>query len=241
MSMSISGQNERWAQLGVYQPPPSSQQGQNVGWGFGSAPAATSGTNGSTAVAGASSGPLSDGVSFALMALSGGSDSEPVTASQTAVQSNGTSAAASPDSASATQSGGSLETQLLKDMQSLISALTETGRPSTGNASASGTAATGTANNLDSSVAQGLRTVASDLNTIASVSGPAQQGSTGGPPPGDTDISNSGTNAAGKSTGAWKPSYSDGFRQQFAMSAYNAGAQSALTGSATSSLASINA
>jgi len=124
VSSSISGQNERWAQLGAYQPPPISQSGQNPGWGSTNWTTASGGTNASTASAGGASGAQSNDMSFALMAFGNASGNGSVTSSQSAGQSGDASS-----SGSAAQVGSSLGSQLLTDMQSLLSSLTGTAAP----------------------------------------------------------------------------------------------------------------
>jgi hypothetical protein len=108
--MSISGQNERWAQLNAYQPPPSSPSGQNSPFD----PA--SGTVPSAAPAAGSTGALSDGTSLALIAFGSLGNA------QAAPQATGT--LASTGSTAGAQDESSLEAQILGDVQSLISDLT---------------------------------------------------------------------------------------------------------------------
>jgi hypothetical protein len=229
VSMSISGQNERWAQLNAYQLPPSSPSGQNGGRASTIGTAASSGSGGNIASGAGTSGALSDGMSFALMAF-GGWGNGAAAASQAAGQSGGTSGASSTDSAPATQDGNSLGAQLLTDVQSLLSALTGTTSPPTGTSAASGNTGTGASAGLTGTVPQDLQTVASDLDTTASASGSSQPGGVGGPSSGPPTRSN----------GVSNPGYSDGIQQQFALSAYTANTRSSLDSSATSSLASIN-
>lgn len=266
MSISIFGQNERWAQIQAYQPPPASQSGQSGGQlgGPGGAQGGaqggawdpslgTSTSSGSTAIAGGTSATLSENTSFALIAF-GGWGNGPATSTQTAGQSSTSSPsdASSPASATVgqtaiTQNGTSAVSQLFTDLQSLLSALTGTPTSSAstpGTSDTTGTAAnTGTvaATTLNSSVLQDLQTVASDLTAIASADG----GRSPGRPPWASDISNSGTisntGTTTGTTGGWSGGYSDGFQQQFALSVYSSSNLSGVDNSTTtSSLTSIN-
>jgi hypothetical protein len=213
VTMSISGQNERWAQLNAYQPPPSSQYGQNGGFDPISLATASSGATGNATAAAPA---LSDDMSLALMAFAGwGNGSAP------ASQATGQNTAASSTQA------GSIASQLLSVMQSLTSALTgaATGAP----------AASGTTTGLVNTAAQDLQTITADLGTIVPVSGSAQPGQPEGPPPSDNTIPNTGTGT----TRGWNPDYSDGIQQQFAAAAYSANAMTGLDSSATSALTNI--
>jgi hypothetical protein len=253
VSISISGQNERWAQLSAYQPPPMPRPGQSGGSdpsvGTTTAPGSP-GTNNSTPAS--TSGALSDGMSFALMAFSGSWGVGTGTSSQGANQSTGTSNAAAPGSTPSTSNGTSPQSQLLTDVQSLLSALTGSSGSASGATTSSAAASStgsgaGTQTGLSSSILQDLQTVASDLGAISSASGTSQPGGTaspqGAPPWGNdssnNDISNTGTSASDGNAGGWRPGYSDGFQQQYAASAYGAGMTSGLDGSTTSALASI--
>lgn len=239
MSMSISGQNERWAQLSANPPPPPSPSGQNSG-------AATIGTTASTGPAGnpatavGSVAALSDDMSLALMAFGGGWGNGSATASQVAGQNSGTSGASAVGSDPSTQGGNSFAAQLLTDVQSLVSALTGT---ATNAPPAPGQTGAGAATGLTGTVQQDLQTDASNLDMIASASGSSQPGGAGqtpsGLPPWSDDISNTGTNAGSGGTNGWNRGYSDGLSQQFALSAYAANAQAGIDSSATSSLANI--
>jgi hypothetical protein len=186
--MSVSGQNERWAQLNAYPPPPRSRAGQNGGL------TSTGGTTDPSVTAGGASNALSDGMSLALMAFNGADGTEPAGSST----SSGTT-----DPASTSQSGSGPGSQLLTDIQSLMTALTGSAGTATGSIS-NGTT-------LDSAALQDLQTVESDLGSLASASpangleAPQSQGNNG--------ISNTGT-----ATGDW----GHGFQQQFALSAYGA-------------------
>lgn len=236
MSSSISGQNERWAQLGAYQPPPISQSGQNPGWGSTNWTTASGGTNASTASAGGASGAQSNDMSFALMAFGNASGNGSVTSSQSAGQSGDASS-----SGSAAQVGSSLGSQLLTDMQSLLSSLTGTAGAATDTTNASANTGTTTATGLGGSLLQDLQTVASAFSSTASGSGPTPSGTVGGPPPWRNDIANTGTNAGNGSTGGWHPGYSDSFQNQYALAAYAASIMPSLNSPATSSLGAVNA
>jgi hypothetical protein len=249
VSISISGQNERWAQLSAYQPPPASLSGQNGGWNSLGGTSASLGQSGNTAVAGGATAGLSDDTSFALIAFGGDWTSGSAAAGQTAGGSGAVSA-------SSTQDAGSLGSQLLTDVQSLISALTGSAGSSTGTSATSGGTTDGTtagtaATDSDSTVLQDLQTVTSDLGSIASLYGAPQPGTAGsppggppqaGPPPDSNEISNTGTSASDGTGGTerWRRDYRDGLQQQFAVSAYTSSSASALDSSATSSLTAIN-
>jgi hypothetical protein len=239
MSMSISGQNERWAQLNAYQPPPVSPSGQNGGWDSTIGTTPSSGAAGNTASGAGTSGALSDGMSIALMAF-GGWGNGSSTASRATGQSSGTSGTSSAGSAPSTPDGSSLASQLLTDVQSLVSALTGTTSAPTGTSAASGNTGTGAVTGLTGTAQQNLQSVASDLDSIASASGSSQPAGVGGPSPGSPPWSNGISNPGSGSAGGWNPGYSDSIQQQFALSAYTANTQSGLDTSATSLLASIN-
>jgi len=119
--MSISGQNERWAQLNAYQPPPSSQAGANGGWATESG-----GTTGSAGSAGGASGGLSDTMSLALMAFSGAWGTGSGTSPQAPGPNGGTAIVPSTDPPSSTQDASGIGSQLLNDMQSMMATLTGT-------------------------------------------------------------------------------------------------------------------
>lgn len=217
MSMSISGQNERWAQLNAYQPPPSSSSGQDSAWDPTTVAASSPGSAGNGPSTGGTSGGLSDGTSLALIAF-GSLGNGQTTASQAAGQNTATPAG----STAATQDESSLESQILTDVQSLISALT----------GATNTPATSGAAN----------TTAQKPLTTASVSPTEPPGASPppGPPPWSNAIPGTGTNADTGNAGGAAPGYSDGIRQQFALSAYSANTQAGVDSSATSSLTNIS-
>ena len=106
--MSISGQNERWAQLNAYQPPPSSQAGPNGGWASAVGTTGSSGATSSAGTAGGASGGLSDTMSLALMAFSGAWGTGSGASSQAPGQSGAAPVMPSADPPSSTQdaSGG---------------------------------------------------------------------------------------------------------------------------------------
>jgi hypothetical protein len=247
VSISISGQNERWAQLNAYQPP-AAQSGQAGG----TLPAAGTTTSpgsigNSNSIPGATSGALSDGMSFALMAFSSSWGTAAATSSQGASPGSGTADGLSP---SAPAAGSSPQSQLLTDVQSLLSALMGGSGSSASGASGSNATATaansgtGTQTSLSSSLLQDLQTVASDLGTIDATSGSSRPG--GSPqsasPRGDdnANTSDTGTSAPGGNAGAPRPGYSDGFQQQYAVSAYSAGMMSGPDNAAMSALGSIS-
>jgi hypothetical protein len=90
-------------------------------------------------------------------------------------------------------------------------------------------------------LSQDLRKVASDFSSIASAYGTTQPSAARGPPGGDyNDISNTGTETANASDIGW-PRHHDGFQQQFARSAYQAGNTTGAETSATSLAPSISA
>ena len=275
MSISISGQNERWAPLSAIQPPTAAQFGQN-GSGdsingsttpSGNGTAASSPSTGIVPFVGGVSEPLSDNMSFALMAFGGWGSGQAST--QTAAQASATSAASATSSASTaqaaiTQDGTTSVSQLATDLRALLSTLTGTPTSSTSSSAESNTPAasinTGTAaaTALSSTTLKDLQAVESDLDALATSSGvvrPWGSPPPAGPPPwtntisnsatiaisdsGTTAISNTGTNAASGSGGS-RPTYSDGLQQQFALSAYTTGATTGLVNSATSALTGIS-
>lgn len=244
MVHSISGQNDRWAQLNAYQPPSRATSGQDSDWPSATTATPSSGSTPATPAAGGTAPTLSDGMSFALLAFNGGGTAQ-------AAQPTGQSAAASSSdpAAATTQSGSSLGSQLLSDMQSLLAALQGTTTPSSSTTAAQASATTPTANNaagsangLSNSVNKDLQAVASDLDAVASASQPAgrQGAAVPGSPTSGNNISNTGTTDSG-GTQRWNPGYSDGFQKQFGLAAYSAGnSLSSVASSATSSLASMN-
>jgi hypothetical protein len=229
VSMSISGQNERWSRLDTYQPPAASSSGQNGG------PAATNGTapsSGASAnAASGTSGALSEGISFALMALTNDWGNGP--ASRTAGQAGGPSGA----SPSPAQDGGNLASRLMTDGQSLVSVLTGTTAAPAAHRGASAGTATRETTGPTGTPQQTSRAVTSDRDTVTAASGSARPA--GGPPPPpplwDANTANPGTN-----TGRGNPGNYDAIQQRFAQSAYAANGQSGLDSSVTASLADIN-
>jgi hypothetical protein len=153
---------------------------------------------------------------------------------------------AGPDVSSADPaSAQSPQSQLMTDIQSLLSTLTGTsGASGSGSGTSDATsAAAGTLTGLSSTIWQDLQSVTADLGTIASASATSQP--TGSRPPGSppswsNDISNAGPDTPDGTTSHWKPGYSDGFQQQFALSAYSANAASALDAATASPAAGIS-
>ncbi len=237
MLSSISGQTERWAQLGVY-PPSSSPSGAYGGANSAGPTAAPSGTPGNTPPAAAPSAPLSDDMSFTLMAIN-------------ATQSNGQSpdtptTATSPDQAASdqsTQTATNPASQLYTDVQSLMSALTGTTGSTAG--TTSGLTADASTTDPGKAMLQDMQTVSADLAAMASTSASAAppDGAVTQPaglPPRRNDISNTGTSTSGE-PGGWTPTYSDGFQKQFALAAYSASSNVALDTSDNATVTSINA
>ena len=128
-------------------------------------------------------------------------------------------------------------------MQSLLATLTGTTGSASTDTSDTAAAMTGMQTAPGSTMAQDLQNLQTDLGTLASTSGTAQPGGAdghvAGAPPWSDDISNAGTTTPDGPDSGWKPGYSDGFQQQFAVSAYSASATSGLDSSATSALADI--
>jgi hypothetical protein len=202
-------------------------------------------------------------MSFALMVFSGSWGNGATGSSQAAGQSGATSGASiSPGSTTATppapsqpgtnQAGTSLESQLLTDVQSLMSTFmgtTGTEAGSTANTDASASTATsadpgtGKASGLGNTVQQDLQAMTSDLSAIALASGSTQSGGVNRPPPPNWPNVNTSTNPSTGvgETGGRRPTYTDDLRQQFALSAYSASTLSGPDASATSSMASITA
>ncbi len=249
MVTSISGQNERWAQLHAHQPPPASRPnataGFSGGWDkAGGATASPDPTGAAGATPSATSGGLSDYLGIKLFAFGGGwgggASPPPQTTGQTSAAAGATGATGVPPAPAAATPGS----QLLTDMESLLSAVT--GRSSGANAGAtsgatsSGTNAAGTQNGLSGTVVRDLAAVASDLGAIASASPASQPVSPNGQPPGPSpwtnDVSNNGgvpntgTSEFDGSARRGRHNYSDAVQQQFARSAYSAGANSGLSG-----------
>lgn len=236
MLSSITGQNERWAQLAASQATPAAQSSQ-ITAGTSAYPSSSPWAGpGDGAVTGDASSPISDGTNFALLAF--GSSS----------QTSGTAGAANGNAIST--GGTSGMSQILTDLQSLLSTLGGTS-PATGGSAASGTAATDSNSSLVSNsgttLSQDLQQLSTDLGSLASTLGRAHHGDhvrpePPGPPPGSSDILNSGTVSAssGDITGSGTASASNGwatFMQQFAAGAYGSGYDS----STTSALMAINA
>jgi hypothetical protein len=143
--------------------------------------------------------------------------------------------------------------QLLTDLQSLLS--TFSGTSSSGSSGTTASSASDTYSSVSNSgttagtLSQDVQQLSTDLDSLASTLGTTPPGATGtragpappppGPPPGSSDILNSGTVAA-RSDNSGTPPASTGwatFMQQFAAGAYGSGYDS----SATSSLMAINA
>jgi hypothetical protein len=236
VSISISGQNARWAQINAYQPPSTVRSGQNGGWNSIGQATPSSGSASNVPAVGGTTGALSDSTSFALMAF-GGWGNGSANSTQAAGQSSGaTSDAASATPASTgltsptstgqagiTQAGTISVTQLIADLQSMLSALTGTPTSSasgtgssgttgtTGTTGSSGTtgttdtsdtsdtsANTGTvgATGLSNTVLKDLRAVSFDIASIAAASGATQPGSAGGTPSGPPPWLNDITNGS---------------------------------------------
>nr|WP_294509232.1 hypothetical protein [uncultured Rhodopila sp.] len=246
MLSSITGQNERWAQLAAYQATPAAQSSQITGGTSAYASSSLWAEPGSGAVTGDTSSSIADGTNFALMAFG----SPP--------QAGGTTGAA--NGGSITTSGTSAMSQLLTDLQSLLSTLGGTSSSASGSGTA-GTSSTDTdtdspsvsnSGTTASPLAQDLQKLSTDLGSLASTLGTTHRGERGdhdgpqqpsGPPPGSSDILNSGTvsASAGSTIGnSGTAPASNGwatFMQQFAAGAYGSG----YDGSTTSSLLAINA
>ena len=230
MSVSISGQNDRRALLDAYQPTPAPTAGQSGAWDAALGTMAPTGSAATaTAAPGGTSGGLSDGMSFALMAFG---NAVPAASTLTTGPDSATF-----DASSADPSAADPQSHLLSDLQSLLSTPTGT----SGTADTAGAAA-GTQTGPDSPISQQLQIANADLGTIASASGTSHSaGHHAGvqpPPSWGNDISDAGTNSPDGSH--WTPGYSDDFRQQFARSAYSATAVSGLDAANGSVLANIN-
>nr|WP_294521565.1 hypothetical protein [uncultured Rhodopila sp.] len=233
---SITGQNERWAQLAAYQTPPAAQSSEISGGTSAYASSSLWADPGAGAVTGNTSSPISDGTNFALMAF--GSSSQSAT--------NGNSIASD---------GTSGISQLLTDLQSLLSSISGTSSATGSNA----TSATSTADADSASVSnsgtttgtlsQDLQQLSTDLGSLASTMGRTHRGdhdhpeAPPAPPPGSGDILNTGTASASNGsdiTNSGTASTGNGwatFMQQFAAGAYSSGYDA----STTSSLVAINA
>ena len=244
MVSSITGQNEHWARLAAYQTPPAAQSSQTSGATSAYAPSALSAGSGDGAVTGDTSSPLADGTNFALLAFGSSAGA------------GGTAGAA--DGASIPATGTSAMSQLLTDLQSLLSTLGGTPSAAGGGRGAAGTPAANTGSSSVSNtgttagtLSQDLQQLSSDLGSLASTlethrgeHGDHDRGAPPpGPPPGSSDILNTGTVSASSGssiTGSGTASASGGwatFMQQFAAGAYGSG----YDGSTASSLLAINA
>ena len=243
MLSSIIGQNERWAQLAASRATPAAQSSQAAGGTNAYAPAALSSGTGSDAVTGGTLSPLSDGMNFALMAFGASS------------QSGGSPGAT--DTGSITSGGTSALSQVLTDLQSLLSSISGTSSAAGGSAASSASASDTDASSISNSgtttsiLSQDLQQLSTDLGSLASTIGATSPRTGGtpstpppppsGPPPGSSDILNSGTASASagiSNTGT--ASAGSGwatFMQQFAAGAYGSGYDS----STTSSLMAISA
>ncbi|WP_428532363.1 hypothetical protein [Rhodopila sp.] len=262
MSVSISGQNDRAALLSAYQATPTAPPDLGGIWDSTVGTPTPSSSTTTTAAPSGTSGALSDGMSLALLAFGGGA----ATAAPPGGQ-NGEASAVSSDDAESGQSAADPQAGLLTDMQSLLASLTGTsttgtsasgtsaGGTSAGGTSTSGTSGGGTSAGGDSSATsdtvsaaaggtllQDLQSVTAAFGTIASTSGtaPAAGPGPGSPPSWSNDISNLGTTAPDGTANPWKPGYTDGFQQQFALSAYNANAAYGGDPATASSLANIS-
>jgi hypothetical protein len=246
---SISGQNERWAQLAALQPPPATQSSQDGGQDFSNSGTVASGTSTLGPIASNTASPLSNDMNFMLMMFGGGTSSTSSSGSTT--QTTG------PDDTSGTSitQGGTSFASLLTDLQSLLSTLGG-GTSSTTDATTT-SASIGNASTIDntgsvsSTLRQDLDSIASDLGTIAASFGGIQ------PPPPPPDVTSSGQSANGISDisntatasveSAWSTGWgstsgaADSWRQQFGFAAYAAAAdQSGLNTATTSAQQSIN-
>jgi hypothetical protein len=234
---SIIGQNERWAQLAAYHTPPAAQSGQTSGATPGYPSSFPWAGSGDGAVTGGTSSPIADGTNFALMAFGSTSPA------------GGTADAS--DGASIATTGTSAMSRVLTDLQSLLSTLG--GRPPAAGSSGAPAADTDSASISNTgttagNLSQDLRQLSTDLGSLASTlqthRGDHDRGEPPpGPPPGSSDILNTGTASAGSGgtiTNSGSASASGGratFMQQFAAGAYGSG----YDGSTTSSLLAINA
>jgi hypothetical protein len=199
-------------------------------------------------------------MSLALMAFSNwnnglASQAQPA-GTQGAGQSGATSAGTG-STAQITQGGTASVSQLVTDLQSLLSTLTGTSTPptvmsapSTGSTNASDTSdastniGTAAATGLSDPLSQDLKAVQSDIHGLEPASTAVQPGGPGGPPPGmpwQDSIPDTGTKggAGTDGPGGWNPGYSDSFQQQFAFSAYASSVASGANSSTTPLLANL--
>ncbi len=240
---SISGQNQPWTPpAGANWPSPLSPSGSVGGWDSTIGANSSSASATKTPVTGGMSTGLSDGMSFALLAF-GNSQ-----ASRTAGSGSTASAQQASGPPSGQPGGSGLQSQLLADLQSLISTLTGgsgsagSGANTSGSSGTSGTSAdatTATAR-LGATLSADFQNIASDLNSIAN--GSPRQTATGHSHRHDSDdTSNTGsTNTGGTTAAGWNPNRGDYFQQRFAASAYAANATSDLTSPTSSILAGMN-
>ncbi len=229
MIHSVVGQNERWAQLSVLQPPPAAQSGQGRGPAFGSVGTTAADPTVVSPVAGSTPSPLSSNMSFMLMMFGGGLDSANGSgaAGATGLTGGSGSTTTSPNDPSNTQ-GGTGTASVLADLQSLIASLTggSAGTSASGSASAPGASA---ALLTGSSPTQDLDSIVADLGTPAARPGsgqppppPAGGAATGQPKYGD-DITNPGSAAADATWGDGPSGPGGGWQEQFALAVYQSG------------------
>ena len=252
VSVSISGQNDRAALLSAYQATPTAPPDLGGIWDSTVGTPTPSSSTTTTAAPSGTSGALSDGMSLALLAFGGGA----ATAAPPGGQ-NGEASAVSSDDAESGQSAADPQAGLLSDIQSLLASLTGTSTTGTsasgtsaGGTSAGGTSAGGDGSATSDSISaaaggtllQDLQSATGAFGTVVSTSGsaPAAGPGSGSPPSWSNDISNLGTTAPDGTANPWKPGYTDGFQQQFALSAYNANAAYGGDAATASSLANIS-
>lgn len=225
MSISISGQNDPWAQLNAYQASPKPLSSQNGPWntttsGTAAGGAAPGGSSARTS-AGGTAGALTDGTAKALLAF-GGWASGLTISSQTYGQTSGGADPASSTSPSAdpagtansaiTPTGTATASALIADLQSMLASLTTTPASGANGAATTATpdtsptsdapAGSGTiaATSLGTSLLADLQTLGSDLAALSTRAGHVG-GIAGQPPtsPGSNDIANSGSVSASAS------------------------------------------
>jgi hypothetical protein len=149
VSMSISGQNERWAKLDAHQPSPNSQSGANGRWASAIGNSESGAPVENTGSAGTASDGMSDVMSVALMSFSGAWGTGSGGSQQGPGQTGIPPVMPSLDPPSSTQGASGIGPLPLTDMQSTMAALTG----GVGQSPAMGPSS------ADGSVAQGLQTL----------------------------------------------------------------------------------
>lgn len=238
MLSSIVGQNERWARLAA-QPTTPAAPSSRMTEGTSASASSPGARAGNGAVTGDTSSPISDGTSLALMTFG------------SSLQGGATSGATDNDSIASNGTSGL--SRLLTDLQSLLSTFSGTSSSAIPAGAARNSAAeTDSSVSNSATLSQDLQQLSAEFGDLASAFPTTHRGEHGdhvrpepppGPPPGSSDILNSGTVSASAGsgiTGGGTPAFGNGWQtlmQQVAARAYGSGD----TSSTTSALMAINA